>query len=150
MKNFNAITHAHVWVLDHQEALDFYVGKLGLEVNDDTDFGFMRWLTVSVPERPGQQLIICSLDSAVSPADAELARNLMAKGLMGIFILATADCRGTYEALRARGVEFAQQPTEMPYGVECCARDPFGNQIRICERTPVPSNGTARSATTAA
>ena len=35
MKNFNAITHAHVWVLDHQEALDFYVGKLGLEVKAD-------------------------------------------------------------------------------------------------------------------
>jgi AraC-like DNA-binding protein len=35
MKNFNAITHAHVWVLNHQEALDFYVGKLGLEVKAD-------------------------------------------------------------------------------------------------------------------
>ena len=48
MKNFNAITHAHVWVLDHQEALDFYVGKLGLEVKADYTLGGFRWLTVGV------------------------------------------------------------------------------------------------------
>ncbi len=38
-----------LYVLDQDEALDFYVGKLGLEVNADVDMGFMRWLTVSVP-----------------------------------------------------------------------------------------------------
>ncbi len=48
---FNAITHSSIFVLDQDEALDFYVGKLGLEVADDVDMGFMRWLTVSVPGR---------------------------------------------------------------------------------------------------
>ena len=43
------ITHSQVYVLDQDEALDFYVGKLGLEVNTDADLGFMRWLTVNVP-----------------------------------------------------------------------------------------------------
>ncbi|WP_445548687.1 VOC family protein, partial [Frankia sp. CiP1_Cm_nod2] len=46
---FNAITHSSVYVLDQDQAVDFYVGKLGLEITADVDLGFMRWLTVSVP-----------------------------------------------------------------------------------------------------
>lgn len=46
---FNAITHSQIYVLDQDAALDFYVGKLGLEVGADIDMGFMRWLTVHVP-----------------------------------------------------------------------------------------------------
>jgi len=38
-----------IYVLDQQQALDFYVGVLGLEVGTDADLGFMRWLTVKVP-----------------------------------------------------------------------------------------------------
>jgi catechol 2,3-dioxygenase-like lactoylglutathione lyase family enzyme len=52
MKNFNAITHAHVWVLDHEEALDFYVGKLGLEVKADHAAGGFRWSAGSAARRP--------------------------------------------------------------------------------------------------
>ena len=45
---FNAINLSHIFVLDQDKALDFYVGKLGLEVSSDMDLGFMRWLTVRV------------------------------------------------------------------------------------------------------
>jgi catechol 2,3-dioxygenase-like lactoylglutathione lyase family enzyme len=45
----NKITDTQVYVLDQDEALDFYVGKLGFEVNTDADLGFMRWLTVNFP-----------------------------------------------------------------------------------------------------
>ena len=38
-----------IFVLDQDEALDFYVGQLGLEVTADVEFGPMRWLTVGVP-----------------------------------------------------------------------------------------------------
>ncbi len=44
-----SITHSQVYALDQDAALDFYVGKLGLELNTDADLGFMRWLTVNVP-----------------------------------------------------------------------------------------------------
>ena len=59
---FNASASRQIFVLDQDQALDFYVGKLGLEVSADMDLGFMRWLTVRVPgdaereillERPG-------------------------------------------------------------------------------------------------
>ena len=49
---FQNISITAVYVLDQDEALDFYVGKLGFEVSNDVDIGFMRWLTVSVPGRP--------------------------------------------------------------------------------------------------
>ena len=55
---FNAITHSQIYVLDQDEALDFYVGKLGLEVNADVDLGFMRWLTVNVPGHPERQILL--------------------------------------------------------------------------------------------
>lgn len=36
-------------------------------------------------------------------------------------------------------MEFTQEPTEQPYGIDCALRDPFGNQIRITQppRGPV-------------
>ena len=51
---FTAIPLSQIYVLDQNEALDFYVGKLGLEVKNDIDMGFMRWLTVGVPGEPGR------------------------------------------------------------------------------------------------
>src|SRR5918911_1943581 len=52
------ITHTFIHVLDQDEALDFYVGKLGMVVNTDADLGFMRWLTVSFPEQPEVQVVL--------------------------------------------------------------------------------------------
>jgi catechol 2,3-dioxygenase-like lactoylglutathione lyase family enzyme len=129
---FTTISHYNLWVTDQDEALDFYVGKLGLEVNTDIQLEFMRWLTVSVPGRPEQQIILSALQPpVVDPASAEPARELLGKGILGTIILTTPDTRATYEALRAKGVEFAQEPTEQPYGIDCEVRDPFGNSIRI-------------------
>jgi catechol 2,3-dioxygenase-like lactoylglutathione lyase family enzyme len=125
---------SQIYVLDQDEALDFYVGKLGLEVNTDADLGFMRWLTVSVPgdrghaiflERPGPP----SMDEAA----AEQLRELVTKGSAGWIGFDTDDCRKTYEELLARGVEFTQEPVEQAYGIDCALRDPFGNAIRIVQ-----------------
>ena len=54
----NSINITHVWVFDQNEALDFYVGTLGLEVSGDMDFGEMRWLTVRVPGQPGRDILL--------------------------------------------------------------------------------------------
>ena len=63
---------------------------------------------------------------------------VVAKGAAGGgVIFETDDCRGTYERLRAAGVEFTQEPTERFYGTDCALRDPFGNPIRFTE----PPNG---------
>ncbi|GAB3747969.1 VOC family protein [Microlunatus parietis] len=130
---FNAITISSIFVLDQDEALAFYVDKLGLEVRTDQDLGFMRWLTVGVPGQPDRELL---LERPGAPAHddstAEQVRELVTKGAGGGWIgLATDDVHKTYEELTAKGVEFTEPPTERPYGIDCGLRDPFGNAIRI-------------------
>ena len=131
---FSAVTHFTIWVTDQDQALEFYVGKLGLEVHTDLQLDFMRWLTVCVPGQREHQIILAPLEPPIiDPGNADRARDLLSKGFMGSFILTTPDCRAAYERLRAAGVEFTQEPIEQPYGIDCAARDPFGNQIRIGE-----------------
>jgi catechol 2,3-dioxygenase-like lactoylglutathione lyase family enzyme len=135
----SSIRLSNVFVLDQDEALRFYVDKLGLEVNVDDDLGFMRWLTVSVPGQPGRELLLerpgpPSMDDST----AEQVRELVTKGAAGWVGFTTDDCRRTYENLVARGVEFSQEPTEQSYGIDCALRDPFGNQIRIVELAASP------------
>lgn len=131
---FDAMTHNNIWVTDQNKALDFYVAKLGLELSSDQDLGFMRWLTVNVPGQPDRQIILSALQApAVSPDLLEPARRMLSEGLMGMVFLTTPDCRGTHQEISGRGVEFPREPTEQSYGIDCEARDPFGNRIRIAE-----------------
>jgi len=135
---FTAISHTFINVLDQDEALDFYVGKLGFEVRTDADLGHMRWLTVALPGDPDRELVLIKPgDPMHDEATAEQVRELVTKGALSGFILTTGDCRGTYEQLRAKGVEFTQEPEERFYGIDCALRDPFGNAIRIVQRTDV-------------
>lgn len=132
---FTSINITAVRVLDQQQALDFYVGKLGFEVTNDVDMGFMRWLTVALPTDPDRHLLLeVPGPPGLSEETAIQVRNLLTKGALGLAcILTTDDCHKTYEALRANGVEFSEKPTEQPYGIDCALRDPFGNHIRITQ-----------------
>ena len=122
----NAITQSQIYVLDQDEALDFYVGKLGLEVNTDADLGFMRWLTVNVPGHPDRQIMLEKPGPpAMDETTAEQVRDLLTKGAMGGWLIfSTDDCQKTYDTLLARGVEFNQEPTQQPYGIDCAFATP--------------------------
>jgi len=134
----NAITLSQVYVLDQDQALDFYVGKLGLEVKNDLDFGFMRWLTVSVPGDATREILLeLPGPPAMSEETAQQVRELVTKGATGGWIGLTTDCRQTYAALLAAGADVAEEPQERPYGIDCAVRDPFGNKIRISQMHPV-------------
>jgi predicted enzyme related to lactoylglutathione lyase len=132
---FTGINISHVFVFDQDEALEFYVGKLGLEVSADIDMGFMRWLTVRVPGQPGREILLEKPGPpGMDEASGEQTRELVSKGATGFtFGLTTDDCQKTYETLVAKGVEFTQEPTEQPYGIDCGARDPFGNHFRFVQ-----------------
>jgi predicted enzyme related to lactoylglutathione lyase len=136
----NTINISHVFVLDQDEALDFYVGKLGLEISNDTDLGFMRWLTVRVPGDPGREILLERPGPpAMDEATAAQVRELVTKGATGFTVgFTTSDCRKTYETLKARGVEFTQEPTEQSYGIDIGLRDPFGNHIRVLQLAAQP------------
>lgn len=123
-----------MYVLDYDEALDFYVGKLGMEVSADVDLGVIRWLTICVPGDNRHILLELPEGPGTSEQSAQEIRNLLSKGAFGLgFILSTDDCRATVATLAERGVEITQEPTEQPYGIDCGIRDPFGNQLRITQ-----------------
>jgi catechol 2,3-dioxygenase-like lactoylglutathione lyase family enzyme len=132
------ITHSSIFVLDQDEALDFYVGRLGLEVGADADLGFMRWLTVIVPGRPDSELVLASPEMGHDQATAAEIRALVTKGGGSGVIFSVDDCRRTYEELLAKGVEFTQEPTEHFYGIDCGLRDPSGNPLRFTQPAPGP------------
>src|SRR6267378_754460 len=111
---FNALLISSIYVLDQDKAIDFYVGKLGLEVNTDQDLGFMRWLTVNVPGDSRQILLEKPGPPAQDPKTAERIRELVTKG-----------------------VEITEEPTKRDYGIDCGLRDPFGNHIRFMQPLPV-------------
>lgn len=136
----NAITRSQIYVLDQDEALDFYVGKLGLEVNTDADLGFMRWLTVNLPGDPGREILLEKPGPpALDPATAEQVRELLTKGALGgSLFMTTDDAHKTYQELVAKGVDVTDEPTDRPYGIDFGIRDPFGNRIRIGQMHPRP------------
>ncbi|MEU4160587.1 VOC family protein [Actinoplanes sp. NPDC026670] len=137
---FTAITITTVRVLDQDEALDFYVGKLGFKIDDDVDMGFMRWLTISLPSDPGRQLLLeVPGPPAMSEQAAAQVRDLLTKGALGAAILTTDDCQKVYDTLKSQGVEFTQGVEVQPYGIDCAFRDPFGNQIRVTQPAAQPS-----------
>jgi len=134
----NSINISHVFVNDHQQALDFYVGKLGLEVAQDVPLGFMRWLTVRVPGDITHEILLeMPGPPAMDEKTAGQVRELVSKGASGFAAgFTTSDEKKTYETLKARGVDITQEPNEHEYGTDFGLRDPFGNHIRIVQLAP--------------
>ena len=136
---------ASIYVLDKEEALDFYVNKLGLEKGNDVQQGDYRWLTVRAP---GDWPTEISLEQPGPPlhdeATAERLRELITKGALGGLVFITDDARALYDTLRERGVtDFTQEPTEHFYGIDMGVRDPFGNPIRILQQGKVAQQESA-------
>ncbi|MEO5703595.1 MAG: VOC family protein [Candidatus Limnocylindrales bacterium] len=124
-----------VRVLDQEEALDFYVNKLGLEKGADIRQGPFRWLTVRFPGDPDVEIFLEEPGPPVhDEATAAQLRELITKGAMGSLVLHTDDARALYEVLKSRGVtDFTQEPIDHAYGTDMGIRDPFGNGIRILQ-----------------
>jgi catechol 2,3-dioxygenase-like lactoylglutathione lyase family enzyme len=131
------LTYVNVWVDDQDAALAFYTETLGFELRDDVtvpEMGNFRWLTVGVP---GQDVALALMAVPGPPVFDEETRQqilaLVAKGAAGGLFFVTDDVHGTFEELKRRGVEFQQEPTEQPYGIDAGFRDPSGNQMRMAQ-----------------
>jgi catechol 2,3-dioxygenase-like lactoylglutathione lyase family enzyme len=132
------ISTAQLWVHDQDEALAFYTGKLGMEVRADVtlpEMGDFRWLTVAPAGQDDMAIVLMAIpgEPVLNDDTADEVRNLMAKGFAGTVFLTTDDCVGSYEELKARGVEFSEIPEERPYGIDCGFRDPSGNSFRLTQ-----------------
>jgi len=131
------LTHVQVWVHDQDEALAFYTDKLGMELREDVtvpEMGNFRWLSVGIP---GQDVSITLMAVPGPPVFDEETRDqirtLLAKGASGGLFFATDDAQKSYEELKSRGVEFTQEPTEQPYGIDAGFRDASGNHFRMAQ-----------------
>jgi uncharacterized glyoxalase superfamily protein PhnB len=134
------ISSAQLWVHDQDEALDFWTRKVGMEVRSDVtlpEMGNFRWLAVGPPGQDDIAVVLMAIpDPPVMDAGtADQVRDLMAKGFAGTVFLTTEDVRSDYEELKARGVEFTEDPEERPYGIDSGFRDPSGNSIRLTQVT---------------
>jgi len=138
-KMLQQLTNVQVWVHDQDEALAFYTEKLGLELREDVtvpEMGNFRWLSVGVPGQPDVAITLMAVPGPpVFDAETrEKVMELMAKGAASGLFFSSDDVQGTYEELKSRGVEFQQEPTEQPYGIDAGFRDPSGNQMRVAQR----------------
>jgi len=123
-----------VYVRDQDEALAFYVEKLGFRVQADVGNGDYRWLTVQHPEQPGFQLGLFKPGPPVhDAATAQTLNAMVAKGAMPPLVLRVANCRAAYDRLLGLGVEFTQEPTDRYGTVDAGFRDPSGNGWKMIQ-----------------
>jgi catechol 2,3-dioxygenase-like lactoylglutathione lyase family enzyme len=129
-----------LYVRDQDDALRFYVDKLGFRVHTDSKNGDYRWLTVQHPEQPSFQLGLFKPGPPVlDAATAEALHAIVAKGAMPPLVLVVDDCRATYERLHALGVEFTQEPVTRYGSTDASFRDPSGNGWKLIEARKVPA-----------
>lgn len=130
-----------LYVRDQDEALAFYVEKLGFRVHTDARNGDFRWLTVQHPEQPSFQLGLFKPGAPIhDTATAQTLLEVVAKGAMPPLVLVVDDCRVAYERLSARGVEFTQEPVDRYGAVDAGFRDPSGNGWKMIEARPKPQS----------
>ena len=136
------IATTQLWVHDQDEALAFYTQKLGMEVVQDVtvpEMGNFRWLTVAPKGQQEVAIVLMAIPGApvMDPETGEQVREVMAKGFAGAVFLTTDDCKATVAELKARGVEFTEEPEDRPYGMDAGFRDPSGNSFRLTQLRPM-------------
>ena len=131
------IASAHLWVHDQDVALKYWTEKVGMEVRQDVSLPELplRWLTVGPPGQDDVSIVLMAIPGppVMDDATRNQVSEVMAKGFAGTVFLVTDDCQATYEKMRSRGVEFTEEPHEMPYGIDSGFRDPSGNSVRLTQ-----------------
>ena len=138
------IANSQMWVHDQDEALAFYTEKLGWEVRADVtmpEMGNFRWLTVGPAGQPDFSVVLMAVPGqpVLDDDTRKQVLDLSAKGFAGTLFLTTDDVRSDYEELKARGVEFSEEPEERPYAIDAGFNDPSGNSFRLTQVTELAS-----------
>lgn len=130
------ITHVALVVRDYDEALDFYVGKLGFTLVEDTYVAEQdkRWVTVAPPGAPFNGATIL-LSRASNPDQARIIGD-QAGGRVFLF-LATDDFERDFNAFKAAGVHFVRPPTRHAYGTVAVFEDLYGNQWDLIQHNTI-------------
>jgi predicted enzyme related to lactoylglutathione lyase len=130
------MSHATVYVLDHNQAIEFYRDKLGFKViNDVTMDGGFRWVTVAPKDQSDFEIVLMEPKPGFmfEQEDADKLTSLITNGKLGAGVFNTPNCQATYEELSSRGVEFMSPPAERPYGIEALFKDNSGNWFSLTQ-----------------
>ncbi|HYW06631.1 MAG TPA: VOC family protein [Longimicrobium sp.] len=125
------LAHVAYLVRDYDESIEYFTAKLGFELLEDTALGAgKRWVLVA-PPGGGAALLLAH--AATPEQDAAVGRQ--AGGRVFLF-LHTDDFARDYREMRARGVEFAEEPREEAYGTVAVFVDLHGNRWDLIQRAP--------------
>jgi catechol 2,3-dioxygenase-like lactoylglutathione lyase family enzyme len=130
----NGVQVVGLFVHDQDEALQFYVEKLGFRVHTDARNGDYRWLTVQHPDQQDFQLGLFRPQApTVDDATAQDLNKAVAKGAMPPLVLVVEDCQKAFDVMHKRGVEFTQEPIARYGSVDASFRDPSGNGWKLVQ-----------------
>ncbi len=111
-------------VRDYDEALEFFAGKLGFKLIEDSVVTEQnkRWVVVAPPGRGGCRLLL-----ARASTDEQRERIGSQAGRRVFLFLHTDDLRRDYESYAAKGIIFVREPREEPFGTVAVFKDLYGN-----------------------
>ena len=134
------LAHVALLVRDYDEALAYFVGRLGFRLVEDTRLAAdKRWVLVAPP---GAREAALLLARAVGP-EQEAAVGRQGGGRVFLF-LHTDDFARDFAALRARGVTFTGAPREEAYGTVAVFDDLYGNRWDLVQpRTAAATDAAA-------
>ncbi|PPC75181.1 hypothetical protein C4K68_21305 [Pokkaliibacter plantistimulans] len=120
-----AIVHIALVVRDYDEAIDFYVNKLGFELIEDSyqPEQDKRWVVVSPPGSSGVTLLL----ARASDEEQQAFIGNQAGGRVFLF-LKTDDFWRDYQRMEALGISFIRPPQQQPYGTVAVFEDLYGNR----------------------
>jgi predicted enzyme related to lactoylglutathione lyase len=119
-----------IYVDDQNKALSFYTEVLGFAKKADFSNGPYRWLTVASPEEPEGTELQLALNN--NPAAKAYQEAMFQQGERAANFF-TADIKGDYERIKARGAEFTMPPSDVPGATIAVVKDTCGNLIQITQ-----------------
>jgi len=133
----NKMSHVSIYVLNQDEAREFYKNKLGFEIRTDAPMGpGMQWLTVGPKDQPDLEIALMPIAEGMMFTNETAAqmRNLVKQGTFGFGVFECNDIYATYEELKAKGVEFSKAPKKEFYGIEAIFKDNSGNWFSLGQK----------------
>jgi predicted enzyme related to lactoylglutathione lyase len=130
------MSHATIYVIDQDQAIEFYRDKLGFRIINDVSMeGGFRWVTVAPKDQSDFEIVLMGIQAGFmfGEDDANQLRSLITNGKLGAGVFNTPNCQATYEELSSRGVEFMSPPAERPYGIEALFKDNSGNWFSLTQ-----------------
>jgi catechol 2,3-dioxygenase-like lactoylglutathione lyase family enzyme len=115
-------------VREYEEAMEFYCGKLGFIVAEDTQLEKKRWVRLRAPGGKGSEIL---LSKAVDDKQRAAVGNQT--GGRVLFFLHTDNFDADYSRFKSSGIEFTEGPSEADHGKVAVFKDLYGNRIDLIQ-----------------